>query len=167
MSTSFTRAVTIDPTTKGFAWAVLEGSERLVDWGLSRIRKGSVSRVNERVEKLLERYEPDLLILEEVTLSRHGFTARARHKDILLLADALDVPVELVTRSRVSKMFRDSGDSRFEIALAISLWFPELAPSLPRKRRFFDPEDERIDLFDAVSFALTVLREREWGKRSA
>ena len=167
MRNSFTRAVTVDVTTHGFPWAVLEGSERLVDWGISRIRKQSLTSASERVEKLLSRYEPDLLVLEEASLSRHGRKARSRHRNIVRLAEESRIPVELVKRSRVRAMFAASGETRHEIALAISLWFPELAPNLPCKRRFFDPEDERIDLFDAVSFALTVLREREWGKRSA
>lgn len=55
------------------------------------------------------------------------------------------------------------GDNGFESGCKLSLkaaWraiaerFPELQPRLPRVRKIYMSEDERMDIFDAVSLAL-------------
>ena len=167
MSPSFTRALAVDPTSKGFAWAVLEGSERLVGWGTSRLRKDSKTSFEERIEGLLDRYVPSLIVVEEASLARHGLRASTRRGKLIATVVSQGLEIATVSRAQVRRMFSASGTSRFEIALAISLWFPEVAPHLPKKRRIFDPEDERLDMFDALSLALTELRSREWGQPAA
>jgi hypothetical protein len=65
--------------------------------------------------------------------------------------------VVTVTRESVRRLFAPTGTTKFEIALAITKTFPELASRLPRKRKPWMSEDERMNLFDAVAFALTAL----------
>ena len=44
--------------------------------------------------------------------------------------------------------------------------FPELAPRLPRFRKLWMSEDERMSIFDALSLALALLEEEARKRRS-
>src|SRR5207249_4491100 len=57
------RVLAVDPTSRGFGFAVLEGPDRLLDWGLVHARTDKRARTLEAVADLLERYRPDVLVL--------------------------------------------------------------------------------------------------------
>src|ERR1700730_11240592 len=67
----------IDPTSRGFAFVVLEAPAFLVDWGSKsvRARSGGVAR---RVDALLSRYQPDVLVLEDIAADGARRRKRAR-----------------------------------------------------------------------------------------
>ena len=69
-----------------------------------------------------------------------------------------------MTRAQVAQHFEASGGTKYEIAVAITRWLPELEGYLPPRRKLWFPEDERMNVFDAVSFALTALWPLEWRK---
>jgi hypothetical protein len=155
------RTLAIDPTTSGFGFVVLEGSERLVDWGLGRMEKPEDLLFEKRIEKLLDRVAPQLLVLEDMEDSRRGERAIAWARLAQMCAAKRGVKVERIGRAEVSERFASSGKSRWEVGLAISRFFPELAPSLPKKRRIWESEDRRMTIFTAASFALTFLRRAD------
>jgi hypothetical protein len=155
------RTLAIDPTTSGFGFVVLEGSERLVDWGLGRLERPDDSLFQKRVEKLLDRVAPQVLVLEDMEDSRRGERATAWARLANQSAAKRGIRVEKVGRREVSEHFATSGKTRWEVGLAISRFFPELAPSLPKKRRIWESEDRRMTIFTAASFALTFLRRAE------
>lgn len=151
------RALALDPTTKGFAYAVLEGSTELLDWGLAQPRVNGDSQSLRRIKVLLSRYEPELVVLEDGENSRRG----ARAKRFLAKAEALarehGIEVRRISRTRVREVFKPSDTTKHGIALEVSRLFPHLASRLPRKRKPWMSEDERMSIFDAVSFGLAVL----------
>lgn len=155
------RTLAIDPTTSGFGFVVLEGSERLVDWGLGRMEKPEDMLFEKRIEKLLDRVAPQLLVLEDMEDSRRGERAIAWARLAQVCAAKRGIKVERISRAEVSERFASSGKSRWEVGLAISRFFPELAPSLPKKRRIWESEDRRMTIFTAASFALTFLRRAD------
>lgn len=164
MAPGLIRVLAIDPTSRGFCYAVLEGSERLIHWGCSRVPGLEAGRYVRRVEALIRRYRPQILVLEDPQRTARGRRARA---DIVMAgkcAVAWDVYVETVTRAQVVQHFEASGRSKHEIAVAISRWMPELEAHLPPKRKIWLSEDERMNVFDAISFALTALWPMEWRK---
>jgi hypothetical protein len=167
MTAGMLRALSVEPTTTGFAYALLEGSERLVDWGLAELRHQSRAALESRLSKLLRRAAPDVVIIEDVLASRKG--TRSREKAHLLLQHAARFGVEgvVVSRLRVRRMFAACGTSSWDVAVAVSRWFPELEPWLPRKRRPWESADRRIGIFAAAGVALTYLREHEWGWAAA
>lgn len=156
------RTLAIDPTTSGFGFAVLEGSERLVDWGLARLEKPDDALYQKRIERLLDRIEPQILVLEDMRDSRRGDRAITWAQLAAKSAKKRGIRVESVSRAEVSQHFASSGTTRREIAVAISRFFPELAPSLPKQRRIWESEDRRMTIFSAASLALTFLRTQEW-----
>lgn len=151
-----TRTLAIDPTGKGFAYVLLEGRELLLDWGLAQAKHSRVNGICRRVTRLIERTRPDLLVVEEPQGSRRGSRAQGVIRTIAALGDRENVAWCMVTRAQIRRAF-GRPESKYEIARAIVELFPELSHRLPPKRRAWMSEDERMGLFDAASFALTVL----------
>jgi hypothetical protein len=150
------RTLAIDVTAKGFGYVLLEGRESLVDWGLAQVMPGNATRLRARVRKLLRRFEPELLVLEEPEGSRRARRARRLIKALSELAEKEDVAWCMVSRPQVEEAFGDPAN-KHEIARAVAELFPELEHRMPRKRTAWMSEDERMGIFDAASFALTVL----------
>jgi hypothetical protein len=151
------RVVAIDPTIRGFGFVVLEGPERLIDWAVVKVRENKEDNCLHRVADLFVRYRPDVLVLEDP--AGRG-SRRCRRVQKLLhkverLAGKQSIPTRRFSRARVRRAFSESGaKTKFEIATAIAKRFPELAPRLPRFRKPWMTEDDRMSLFDAASFGL-------------
>jgi hypothetical protein len=153
----YPRVLAVDPTTKGFAYAVFEGPTSLIDWGLIYIEERKRSGRILRLTKLIERYVPDALVLEDCDRpgSRRRSSARRMILDATLVAGGNQIRTKRFPRSAIKRFFSYAGQARkHEIAVAIAEGFPELAPRLPRFRKIWMSEDERMSIFDAASLAL-------------
>src|ERR1051326_1333390 len=60
------RVLALDPHSRGLGFVVLEGAEHLIDWGLKDTRRDNSRRGVHHVERLVETYHPDVLVLEAV-----------------------------------------------------------------------------------------------------
>jgi hypothetical protein len=147
----------IDPTSRGFAFAVLETSAFLVDWG-ERIVSAKTGGLLRKVDELLSRYEPTLLVIEDVAAkgSRRQKRARKEINRMEQLALARSVRVERVSRLGVLDTFAP-GKSKFEVALRLAQVFPVLGERLPRRRKAWISEDERTNTFDALGLAAAAM----------
>lgn len=151
------RTLAIDPTPRGFAFAVLEGPEKLIDWGLARVWATSDREWLARVDAVIDRFQPAVLALEATDTSRLGERARTRLCNLSELAEARRaVQVAHVRRADIRQQFGGPTATKRGIAVAITRLFPELADKLPPRRRPWMSEDERMNIFDAVSFALVT-----------
>ena len=63
--TKDTRVLAIDPSTRGFGFTVLEGPERLVDWGVKETKKNKNARSLELIEDLIDLYQPSVIAVED------------------------------------------------------------------------------------------------------
>jgi hypothetical protein len=146
----------IDPTSRGFAFAVLEAPAFLVDWGSKSATTGS--DVVRKVDKLLSRYQPEVLVLEDLAAKGARRRKRARREIELLERRALKrgVRVERVSRLVVLDTFAP-GKSKYEVAARLAEVFPVLANRLPRKRNTWRPEQPRMSVFDALGIAAAVV----------
>src|SRR5207247_10688936 len=63
--TKYIRVVAIDPSTRVFGFAVLEGPERLIDWGVKETKKNKNARTLKLIEDLIERYQPSVIVVED------------------------------------------------------------------------------------------------------
>ena len=59
------RVLSIDPSTRGFGYAVLEGPDRLIDWGVKETRTDKSKRAPASIAELIELYQPRVLVLED------------------------------------------------------------------------------------------------------
>lgn len=150
------RILAIDPSTAGFGFAVLEDPTRLVDWGVAEVWSKSPKSFLARVEALVDRYSPSIIVLEDVGDGKRRKRAARLIELVGRYSETRRVTAVKVHRSQVRKAFGGK-PTKHEIAVAIAAVFPEMAPRLPRRRRLWDSESEQMNVFDALSFALTAL----------
>lgn len=151
------RILALDPTTRGFAYVLLEGAEQLRDWGSVNLLVRTDANILARVARVIDRSQPDFLVVEDGRGTRRRPRATRIIRGIEDLAKERSIPVIRVSRSHVRREFAPA-KTKQEIALTIAQLFPELRPRLPRPRtRPYMSEDERMNLFDAASFALAAL----------
>jgi Holliday junction resolvasome RuvABC endonuclease subunit len=161
MSGDYTRDIcvlAIDPSTRGFGFAVLEGPNRLIDWGVKETKKNKNARSLKLIEDLIDRYQPGVIVVEDYAGkgSRRCRRIQGLIDDISKLASKRKIRVRSLSRAKVKQVFNESDASnKQEIAVAIANRFPELAPRLPRVRKPWMSEDYRMSIFDAVAFGLT------------
>jgi hypothetical protein len=152
------RVLAIDPTYRGYAFAVLEGPHALIEWGVSRVApKEKNKRCVQSIEEKILRYEPEVVVLEDYgkTGSRRSSRVRTLIEELDLLAAKRRIAHRRFSRNRIRTIFQFVGKPNKEaIAKAIAERFPELRLRLPRPRGKWRPEEERMNIFDAVSLAL-------------
>lgn len=155
------RILAIDPTTKGFGFAVLEGSDRLIDWGVKTVRGNKQAECLGKVRKLAEYYAAAVVALEDYKGRGSRRCPRVQHliRAIRRWATKHRIKSRLISRAQVRRAFAPASTKQ-EIAAAIATRFPELAPLLPPPRKTWMSEDYRMNIFDAVALALTYFRVR-------
>ena len=155
------RILAVDPYSRGFGFVVLEGPDRLVDWGLRDARHATDTDLVAKVEDLIALYRPGLLVVEDCAhrSSRRRTHGRQVVRKILKLAETLGVRTRPVSAAQVRSTFAaDGATTKHAIAGLLVARFPELAPHRPRFRKPWMSEDERQAIFDAAGWAMVVLR---------
>lgn len=147
----------IDPTSRGFAFAVLETPAFLVDWG-ERIIPGKTGGLLRKVDDLLTHHQPAVLVVEDVAAKgcRRRKRAREEINRMEQLALARGVRVERASRLAVLRTFAPA-KSKYEAALWLAESFPVLGQHLPRRRKAWMSEDQRMNTFDALGFAAEAM----------
>ena len=154
-----TRIFALDPTTKGFGYAILETPFHLIDWGLAHISGEKDSGAVARFEALLNQYRPDVVVLEDSAAA--GSRRRPRVQELLntlgKTARERGIAVHAIPRLAVIECFSspDKRATKFSITEHLAETFPELAAKMPKRRKIYQSEDERIATFDAVALAVT------------
>lgn len=158
LSSQSIRVLAIDPSIRGFGFAVLEGPKRLIDWGVKSARQNKNAVSLAKVADLIRYYKPDVIVLENC--ERTGSHRCKRVQGLITAVIKLGAELKIRTRrfspSQVRQAFADCGArTKHEIARAIADCLSELASRLPPLRRPWMSEDYRMNIFDAVSLALT------------
>lgn len=154
------RVLAIDPYPRGFGFAVLEGPERLIDYEVKKVRGDKNSACLKRVNDLIGRYQPDVIVLGNPTGkgSRRVLRVQELTQEILKLASSKRIKARSISRLQIINAFSPSGAfTKHQIASRIAEQFPELALRLPPPRKRWMSEDERMSIFDAVALALTLM----------
>lgn len=155
------RVLGFHPTSRGFGWVVFEGSFRPIDWGLAGARKDKNAVCLKSLDRLLERFAPEVLVLEAYdreTTRRAGRIARlgALVRD---LADGKGIETAVYSRAEVCEAFGEvKARTRREIAEAVARHLEVFRHRLPPKRRPWDSEDARDGMFAAAAVVLTHYR---------
>ena len=152
------RVLALDFGTRGFGYAVMEGPHQLIDWGVREVRKNKNPRSLKKVEQLIDRYQPDALVLEDYARQDKRRPDRVRVLTGRIKEAAIQAGTKAHTfsRQKIKEAFVATGAvSRYEIATTLSRWFPELAGRMPPKRKPWMPEHPQMGIFDAVALAMT------------
>lgn len=98
---NYRRILSIAPCARGFGFAVLEGRGLLVNWGVARLHSNSDEEFGIRFEAIIDKYQPAIAVLEDVTATRRSPRVGATLEYAARLASLRDVRVSIVTRSEV------------------------------------------------------------------
>lgn len=158
-NTTPTRIFSVDPMTKGFGYAVLELPFRLVEWGITYITGDKHAAAVLHFEKLLTRFRPDAVVLEDASApgSRRHYRVRELIAALVKLARERGIAVYTVARTAVLTCFApvEGRATKHSIAKLLTAAFPELAAQLPPPRKPWESEHERMSVFNALALAMT------------
>ena len=153
------RVLAVALTSRGLGYAVLEGETSLIESSRTSVRNGDKnSQCVAKVKKLTAFYRPDALILQDVTAkgSRRNPRIKALHREVMRLAAKHRLSVDLISEKKLRcLLLGNASGTKHEMAETLAKHFPdELAFRLPPKRRPWQSEDSRMDVFDAVALAV-------------
>ncbi len=148
----------VHPTSRGFGWALFESPLIPVDWGLASVKVKRSARSLARFERLLNRYEPKVVVFEQFNEypARRANRIQELCRQMIVLAGSRGIHTPIFSRETIRECFESSGArTRRDIALSIASQIEVFRRRLPRERKRWDSEDVRQSLFDAVALALT------------
>jgi hypothetical protein len=151
--------------TKGFGYVVFELPFRLVDWGRAHVTGDKLSGAIASFEKLLDRFRPDAVVVEDAEAlgSKRHPRIRSLLADLTRRATKSGIAVYAIARLAILKCFSsaDTKPTKFSVAKELADTFPELQEMLPPRRKSYNSEDFRMAIFDALALAVThVTTER-------
>ena len=152
------RILAIAPLSRGLGYAVMEGSDKLVACGNKAILRDKNGKALAWVNRFIQFYQPDVLVLPNVTAAdtRRATRIKTLHRKIVAWAGKLQLKLRLVSVTQVrTQLLGAAKGTKFDVARTLAEKFPtELGQRLPPKRRPWMSEDPRMDIFDAVGMAV-------------
>jgi hypothetical protein len=156
---SVPHALAIYPTSRGFSFVYFESPLAPFDWGVKGVKAHDKNaHTLSEVKKLLERYRPDALILEDSgdTGSRRSSRIRRLYRQIIDVAEKEVIDVFVYPKDAVLQCFANYPiRSKYDIAKVIALHIEAFTHRLPPKRKIWQALDPRQSLFDAAALGLT------------
>lgn len=150
----------IAPTARGFGYSVME-DEAILECGYKGVRGNKNLNSVSKIEKLMRQFLPDVVVLQDVNTkgSRRAPRIKALHRQIIGLTANHMCKVKLFSGNQLREaLLGDVKGTKHEMAEMLAQRFPaELAAKLPPKRRAWENEDGRMDMFDAVGLAAVFL----------
>lgn len=161
-NTRHRRVLGIAPSSRGVGFAVMEGKDTLVDWGIKLVKGNRNERSLANVADLLALYEPDTIAMEDPKSKgcRRASRIEVLIKEISELAEHENVRVKLFARRELRRGFFPTGlGTKQALAELLATRFSkELGKRTPRKRKLWMSQDSRMDMFDAVGLAVRCLK---------
>ena len=157
---------------RGFAFVVFEGPLAPIDWSIVEVRGSDKrERILGRIDALLGRYRPNVLVVQKMGQSGSDRSQRIRrlNEAIIAMAKRYSLSVATISRDEVRQQFAYLGSTTKEtIAAAIAKHIPAFERFLPLPRKPWKSEDARMGMFDAAALALTFFAsatEMKWPDR--
>ena len=149
--------IALHATSRGFAYAVFEGPFSPYDWGSMTAKGEKNAACLRKLGKLLSRYQPEILLLEEPrSVANRSDRIVRLYKAIVALCASNGVEAAVYRRQDITACFASVGaQTRQEIAEAIARQIPALDHKLPKPRRPWEGESRRMALFCAAALILT------------
>ena len=152
------RILAVFLSTRGFGYAVLESDNALVDYGNKVFQEDKDTQSLIQIEKLLARYQPDALVLQDVNAAGTYRWPRIRklHRKVVTLAGKRKLTVAMLSSVELRTMLLDDPKkTKHDLAEHLAKRFPdELGARIPPKRKLWTSEYASMDMFDAVALAM-------------
>lgn len=146
----------LHPMTCGVGWIFFESVDRPLDWAV--IRSSHHPTCVTRTTSLIQRYAPEIVVLEEFDREPTRRVRRIQNlcRALIQLAEANGITYRIYSQTAVRSCFSGTGAKyRHQIAQVIADRFEVLRPKLPPRRKFPMDQDARIAIFNAAACALT------------
>jgi hypothetical protein len=153
------RVLALEVRPQKYGFAVLEGPDALLDWGVRSHRNGLVARAG-RIDSLLESYSPHFVVLRhsEHNSRQAANAVRAVTVKITIEARRHSVQTQFISGKKIRRFFARNGCvNKHQIASLLAEWFEELSWKLPPKRRLWQSEHYNMMIFDAVGTAMAFI----------
>lgn len=157
MRSTKTIVLGLHPSSRGFGWVFFEDALSLLDWGTVDIRKDKNALALSRIQSLLDRHRPAVLVMERHDgVVRRSNRIRRLYLAIAKCAEIRDIAVQRYSRAQISRSrYLEGARTREEVANAVACCLNVLKPRLPRPRPIWVGERAGMALFCAAACALT------------
>jgi hypothetical protein len=151
------RILAIALRSRRFAFAVFEGPDRLLDWGMVFYPLNNYAQraaASKRVASLFALFTPSVVVVGKARLlnTRKSSGVRPILRSIRNEASSRLIPVHFMKRAELKEVFHlFHANSKHEIASMLTQVFPDLPLELPPKRKIWQSEHTHMALFDAVA----------------
>ena len=133
------------PNTFGVGFVICEGPKEILDYGIKKVQPISHYKYMKKVKWLFEYCKPDIVLLLDYK-SRKISNRQKRIIDAILQ----------LARAQIKQTFLSfQAKTKYEIAMIILNWYPELKEKAPHKRLPWMAEHYQMGLFDAFALMLT------------
>jgi hypothetical protein len=151
----------IHPTYRGFGWVLFESTLVPYDWGIASAKANRNARLIARFERLLNRYQPTAVVLEQFEHGERIDRVRRLCRRMVHLAACRGIDAPTYSMAAIRTCFSSVGaTTRFEIAQTVGLHIEALRHRLPPQRKRWRSDDVRMSLFNAAAVAITHLTIR-------
>lgn len=158
-NTTNVTVLSIYPSARGYAFALFDGPLSPYDWGVKDVRRRvKTAQVLDAVDALIERYHPDVMVIEDISQPtfRRPLTTRALYGALRSLGELRGVNVKTITKSDVHRAFgRFGAKTKHQIAGVIAREITAFTHLAPKPRKAWMSESRRQGLFDAATLGLT------------
>ncbi len=159
------RILALDLRTKRLGFAVFEGPERLLDYGVRRYRRpGAVPAAELRrwLDELCGQWQPQVAVLEnrKIPIAQE----KLRRVIALVKREALlhGLTLRVLNSRTVARSIHPEGRvTKHEAACLLAVRFTQLTWKLPPKRRCWESENCRMSVFDAAAIGLAYFAATE------
>lgn len=142
-------AVAINRKRMGYVFLV---GGQLKDWQTMTKATTSAPEAAAALQSLINKFKPDVIVTEQFHPRRRNPSKATALKGALVRTAAQNRILDI----SVSRAHEYA--NKYEEAEALSQFFPEISPWLPRHRRIFDHEPATLVLFDALALAFKVMQ---------
>ena len=156
---NYFRILAVSLSANGFGYAVMERNS-LVDYRNKVFLADKNTKSFTNIDKLIIRYQPDLLVLHDVNAKGTYRAPRIKelHRKVVALAKRRKLKVVKISRIELrNALLGNPSGTKQEMAESLAKKFPdELASRIPTKRKAWTSENARMDIFDAVGLVVTL-----------
>lgn len=144
-------------TSRGFGYVVFEGPFAPYDWGMVTARGDKNATCLRKLEKMLDRFIPETLLLEEATSVANRSDRIGRlYKAIGNLCISRNIDVVIYKLGDIKACFASVGArTRQEIAETVARQIEAIGHRKPKPRKPWQSEDRRMSMFCAAALVLT------------
>jgi hypothetical protein len=157
------RIVALDIRASKFGFVVLEGPDKLLDWGVRSFGEQIEelkSAASDRISTLLEFYNPVTVVVRD---RAHNSSVQSKRVRAIIVAigsatERSSTDFRVLTTIQVrDRLALDGPITKHDIAKSLAERFEELSFKLPSRRKIYQSEAPAMLVFDALATGVAFL----------